>query len=154
MPHIDQNKIYFCIPVLIKTKGAMKTKHRVTAAEEIHTQDIFPNFYTQQACKSSSRLSSFHVLFDLGVEWWPFTALKCMLAANYFILMQIKQTGVCHHIKNYGYYIMGVLQVSTKILNEYKLKRERFSLHEKGIFSLLCFAVYFPVCTLFTLTDH
>lgn len=55
--------------MVIKTTGAMKIKHRVTTAEEIHTWDILPNFYTQQACESSSsRLSSFHVLFDLGIE--------------------------------------------------------------------------------------
>lgn len=54
MPHLPQNKICFCISVVIKARGAMKTKHRVTAAEEIHTQDIFPNFCTQQACESSS----------------------------------------------------------------------------------------------------
>lgn len=55
--------------MVIKTRGAMKIKHRVTAAEEIHTLDIFPHFYTQQACEIySSRLSSFHVLFDLGIE--------------------------------------------------------------------------------------
>lgn len=55
----------------------MKIKHRVTAAEEIHTLDIFPHFYTQQACEIySSRLSSFHVLFDLGIEWRFFHCFK------------------------------------------------------------------------------
>lgn len=37
--------------VVIKTRGAMKIKRRVSTAEEIHTQDILPNFYTQQACE-------------------------------------------------------------------------------------------------------
>lgn len=39
---------------------------------------------------------------------------------------------------------MGVFQVSTKSLNEYKLKRERFSLHEKGIFCSFVFCYLFP----------
>lgn len=74
-----------------------------------------------------------------------------MLAADYVILMQIKWTGVFHHIKNYGCYIMGVLQVSSKSLNDYTLKKERFSLHKKGMFFLCCVLLFL---SFFTLTEH
>lgn len=67
--------------------------------------------------------------------------------------MQIKWTGVCHHTKNYGCYIMGVLQVNTKSLHDFTLK-EGFLCMRKGFFALLCFTVYFPVWTFFTLTEH
>lgn len=32
---------------------------------------------------------------------------------------------MCHDIKNCGCYIMGVLQVNTKSLNDYTLKKEK-----------------------------
>lgn len=61
---------------------------------------------------------------------------------------------MCYHIKNYRCQIMGVPQVNTNSLNDHTLKKKLFTLHEKGIFSLLYFTVYFPVCTSFTSTEH
>lgn len=39
---------------------------------------------------------------------------------------------------------MGVFQVSTNSLNDYTLKKERFALHEKGIFCSFVFYCLFP----------
>lgn len=98
--------------------------------------------YSAGLWKQLSRLSSFHEHFFLGTEWWLqwlFAALKCTLAAVYFLLVQIKRAGVGCLFKNYWCNIMVVLPMSTTSLN-----KEKVFFAWESIFLLSVFYCVFP----------